>query len=82
MQAIRAGKAKPARVTKLTADHPLAVRTRLGLTQEEFSKMLGVPLGTIRGWEYNRRQPVGAAKALLRVAAKHPKIVRDTLAAA
>ena len=82
MQAIRAGKMKPARVTKLTPDHPLAVRTRLGMTQEQFSEMLGVPLGTLRGWEYNRRKPGGAAKALLRVAAKHPTIVRAALAAA
>lgn len=81
MKAIRAGTLKPARVTKLTPDHPLAVRTRLGMTQEEFSAMLGVPVGTLRGWEYNRRKPVGAAKALLRVAAKHPKMVRAALAA-
>lgn len=82
MQAIRAGTMKPARVTKLTLEHPRIVRARLGMTQEEFSKMLGVPLGTLRNWEQGTREPVGAAKALLRVAAKHPDIVRRTLAAA
>lgn len=82
MQAIRAGTMKPARVTKLTPEHPRMVRARLGMTQEEFSKMLGVPLGTLRNWEQGTREPVGAAKALLRVAAKHPDIVRRTLAAA
>jgi putative transcriptional regulator len=52
------------------------------MTQEEFSRMLGVPLSTLRNWEHGTRQPVGAAKALLRVAAKHPNLVRRTLAAA
>ena len=82
MQAIRAGKMKPARVTKLTPEHPKIVRTRLGMTQEAFAHMLGVPLSTLRNWEQGTREPVGAAKALLRIAAKHPKMVRDTLAAA
>ena len=82
MKAIREGKMKPARVTKLTPDHPRAVRSRLNMTQEEFARMLGVPLGTLRNWEQGLREPVGAAKALLRVAAKHPDIVRRTLAAA
>jgi putative transcriptional regulator len=82
MKAIRAGKLQPARVTKLTPDDPRAVRSRLGMTQEAFAAMLGVPLGTLRNWEQGIREPVGAAKALLRVAAKHPGIVRRTLAAA
>jgi len=82
MKAIREGKMKPARVTKLTPDHPRVVRSRLGMTQEEFAKLLGVPVGTLRNWEQGIREPVGAAKTLLRIAAKHPKIVRDALAAA
>jgi putative transcriptional regulator len=82
MQAIRAGKLKPARVTKLTREHPRVVRTQLGMTQEQFAEMLGVPVGTLRNWEQGIRQPGGAAKTLLRVAAKHPKAVLDALAAA
>lgn len=82
MKAIRAGTMKPARVTTLTPDHPRAVRSRLGMTQEAFAQMLGVPLGTLRNWEQGIREPAGAAKALLRVAAKHPKMVRSALAAA
>ena len=82
MKAIRAGTLKPARVTKLTPDHPRAVRSRLGMTQEDFAAMLGVPVGTLRNWEQGIREPVGASKALLRVAAKHPRMVRAALAAA
>lgn len=82
MKAIREGKLKPARVTKLTSDHPRVVRTQLGMTQEAFARMLGVPVSTLRNWEQGTREPAGAAKALLRVAAKHPNIVRRALAAA
>ena len=82
MKAIRAGKLKPARVTTLTPDHPRAVRSRLDMTQEEFAAMLGVPVGTLRNWEQGIREPVGAAKTLLRIASKHPKVVREALAAA
>ena len=82
MQAIRAGKAKPARVTQLKPDHPRAVRTQLGMTQEQFASMLGVPIGTLRNWEQGIRKPGGAAKTLLRVAAKHPQAVLDALKAA
>ena len=82
MKAILEGKLKPARVTKLTAEHPRVVRSRRGMTQQEFATMLGVPIGTLRNWEQGLREPGGAAKALLRVASKHPDIVRRTLAAA
>jgi putative transcriptional regulator len=82
MKAIREGRMKPARVTKLTPEHPRVVRTQLGMTQDQFAAMLGVPVGTLRNWEQGIREPVGAAKTLLRVAAKHPKAVLDALAAA
>lgn len=82
MQAIRAGKLKPARVTKLTPEHPRAVRAQLGMTQDQFAELLGVPVGTLRNWEQGLRKPAGAAKSLLRVAAKHPKAVLDALKAA
>jgi putative transcriptional regulator len=82
MQAIRSGKMKASRVTQLTPEHPRSVRSRLGMTQEQFATMLGVPIGTLRNWEQGHREPDGAAKALLRVAAKYPKVVRDALTAA
>ena len=49
------------------------VRKRLGLTQEEFSLRIEVPLNTIRNWEQGKRCPTGAAKALLRVLDKSPE---------
>jgi len=49
------------------------VRKRLGLTQEEFSLRIEVPINTIRNWEQGKRCPTGAAKALLRVLDKSPE---------
>ena len=35
---------------------------------------------TLRNWEQGRRQPTGAARVLLRIAAKHPKAVLEAVA--
>jgi putative transcriptional regulator len=80
MKSIRARKLAPARQLDLTPEHPRAIRAQLGYTQEEFATLLGVGLGTVRHWEQGDRQPTGAAKALLRVAARHPSVVRESLA--
>jgi putative transcriptional regulator len=50
------------------------VRTRMGLTQQEFSRRLDVPLNTIRNWEQGKRSPTGAAKALLKLLDRAPEI--------
>ena len=49
------------------------VRKRLGLTQQEFSQRIDVPLDTIRNWEQGKRSPTGAAKALLKVLDRAPE---------
>ncbi len=49
------------------------VRTRLGLSQAEFSHRIDVSLETIRNWEQGKRVPTGAAKALLKVLDKAPE---------
>lgn len=79
MKAIRSGSMQPARSIQLHPDHPRAVRARLNMTQLEFAAMIGVPLGTLRNWEQGHREPTGPAKALLRVAAKHPRAIRSAL---
>jgi putative transcriptional regulator len=35
----------------------------------------------LQGWEHGRRQPTGAAKTLLRVAERHPEVLRELAAA-
>jgi len=73
--AIARGELKPARVTRFAAVDTRAIRTRFGLTQLAFSRMIGVSVATLRNWEQGRRNPLGPARVLLLVAAKHPNVV-------
>jgi putative transcriptional regulator len=58
------------------------VRKRLGLSQAEFAARFHVPVGTLRDWEQNRRQPDAPALAYLRVIAREPEMVARALIAA
>jgi putative transcriptional regulator len=63
-------------------DDILALRRFVGLTQSEFARAMGISVHTLRNWEQGRRQPEGPAIALLRIAARHPRIIRENLASA
>lgn len=58
------------RVTKIPA--VADVRERVGLSQSEFARLLGVSVRTLQEWEQGRRAPSGAARTLILVAAKNP----------
>lgn len=58
-----------------------ALRRRLGYSQEEFAAVFQVSVATIRNWEQGRRQPSGAAPALLKVIEAMPNQVREVLEA-
>ncbi len=58
------------------------VRKRLGLSQAAFAARFHVPVGTLRDWEQNRRQPDAPALAYLRVIAREPDMVARALATA
>lgn len=82
-------RAMPARVRKRlmagkfeTGEDVAALRRFVGLTQVCFAQAMGISVHTLRNWEQGRRQPQGPALALLRIAARHPKIVRENLESA
>lgn len=77
---IRRGEAAPSRVTKFRAVDVKAIRQRLGQSQNEFARMIGVSVATLQNWEQGRRKPEGPARALLTVAAENPKAVAAALA--
>ena len=62
-------------------DDVVALRRFLGMTQQSFSDALGISVHTLRNWEQGRRNPVGPALALLKIAARHPRVLRENLAA-
>ncbi|MBM4265369.1 MAG: helix-turn-helix domain-containing protein [Deltaproteobacteria bacterium] len=59
-----------------------ALRRFTGLSQEMFAVALGISVHTLRNWEQGRRMPEGPAVALLRIAARHPRVLRENLALA
>lgn len=59
-----------------------ALRRFVGLTQAEFARAMCISVHTLRNWEQGRRQPEGPAIALLRIAARHPRIIRENLRSA
>src|SRR3546814_85616 len=83
LQAVREIKAgKTGRVFNVEVTEAAEARTKLGLSQADFAGMLGVSVRTLQDWEQGRREPSGAAKALLKVATHAPKAVRAALRAA
>jgi len=54
-----------------------SVREKTGLSQNEFSRLLGVSVRTLQEWEQGRRAPSGAARTLLMIAAKNPRALID-----
>ena len=72
---MRSGRA--ARVTKIKLPPAAEARARVGLSQQDFARLLGVSTRTLQDWEQGRREPTGAAKMLLRVAATHPEVLLE-----
>ena len=70
--AIRRGKLAPGRVTEISAPDAKSIRAKIGLSQTEFARLIGVKVATLRNWEQHRRQPTGAAAALLTIVEKEP----------
>ncbi len=57
-----------------------ALRRFIRMTQAELAQAIGVSVHTLRNWEQDRQPPNGQAIAMLRIAARHPGILRENLA--
>lgn len=71
---IKAGKAT--RRFTIESYPVLRAREKSGLSQSKFATLLGVSVRTLQDWEQGRREPSGAAKTLLRIAEKYPKVLK------
>ena len=81
LKAARRGELRtPVRIDRINADSVAAVRTTMGFSQAKFAKLLGISVDTLQNWEQGRRQPTGAAKVLLRIAATNPEVVLQAVA--
>jgi putative transcriptional regulator len=70
-------KAQAARFTDVKLPAAAEARARVGLSQQQFARLLGVSVRTLQDWEQGRREPTGAAKTLLRVATSHPGVLLE-----
>ena len=69
-----------ARVTKIELNEVVQARQNTGLSQAEFAEALHISKRTLQEWEQGRRSPSGAAQAPIRIASRHPEVVREALA--
>jgi putative transcriptional regulator len=60
---------------------PRVIRKRLGMTQEAFARALHIPVATLRNWEQGRNAVDPAARSLLTIVARNPRLVLRTPAA-
>ena len=58
----------------------VALRRFVGLPQAQFADALGINVHTLCTWEENSVVPEGPALVLLRIAARHPRIIRENVA--
>lgn len=73
------GKAKPARTFVIKTPNVKKIRAGYKLSQNEFAALMGISVKTLQNWEQGRREPEGAARVLLQVAAKHPEVIWDVV---
>jgi putative transcriptional regulator len=78
-KAIIKGEAQPSRVFTVEIPDAKAIREKTGLSQSEFARLIRVSLKTLQNWEQHRRNPTGAAAALLTIVDKAPSLALQTL---
>ena len=78
LESVRQMKAgKKGAVHKIEVPQVVQARISAGLSQSQFAALMGVSVRTLQDWEQGRRNPSGAAMTLLRIAAKHPEVIRE-----
>jgi putative transcriptional regulator len=53
----------------------MVARAQSGLSQTAFAKAIGVSKRTLENWEQGRSEPTGAARVLLKLAARFPDTI-------
>jgi len=77
--AILRGEKKAAKSTKVDTPDVAKIRAEYDLSQAQFAALLGISVRTLQNWEQGHRSPQGPAQVLLRVAARHPEAVLDSV---
>lgn len=76
---IKKGIAEALRTFKYSPMDIKNIREKLEVSQSELALILGVSKRTIQNWEQGRREPVGPAKALLKIVSYNPALAIQAL---
>jgi putative transcriptional regulator len=74
---MKAGKIARVTVVEDSVTMAAAARKKMGMSQMEFARLIGVSTRTLQEWEQGRRSPTGAARTLLKIAAQNPEAVLE-----
>ena len=77
--AIARGEVEPARLYVPAEIDVKAIRTRVGVSQDDFASEFGFTVNQIRDWEQNRTRPLGGVRAYLLLIDQQPDVVRRLL---
>ncbi len=64
-----------AQASEWQSEQAVEARRKLGLSQTDFARLLGISVRTLHNWEQGSRKPTGAARVLLKLAAMDPRAV-------
>jgi putative transcriptional regulator len=78
-KAIAKGEIKAARRFEVAPPDVKAVREQIGLSQNDFARLMRVSIKTLQNWEQHRRNPTGPAAALLKIVSTAPDIALTSL---
>jgi putative transcriptional regulator len=76
MAAIRRGEMAPANITRVAMPEVKQIRTKAGVKQDEFARLLGVSPSLVQAWEQQKRLTNGAALKLLKMLELNPQIIQ------
>ena len=80
LQSVKETKAgRAVRVTEVAPNEVAEARNKTGLSQRQFAEVLHISPRTLQEWEQGRRNPSGAAKALIKIAFRHPEVIKEDL---
>ena len=69
---------KRGKIGRVVTVPPVAeTRGRVGLSQSEFARLLGVSVRTLQEWEQGRRVPPGPARVLLAIVHRNPRVLLE-----
>ena len=73
--AIAKGEAEPSRQFSYDMPDIKLIRSKTGLSQQQFADKLNISSRTLQNWEQGTRNPTGAAVTLMRLLDKQPELI-------